>query len=335
MHGFLLYDATLRVPLILRGPGDLRGGIHVTRPVSQVDLMPTLLSLLGVTMPDDMDGIDLTRASGERTLFAETFQGEIDYGWASLRAAMRGNYKLIDAPVLELYDRASDPGELQDIHTTAPERAASLKAELLELHANDPEFATPVTELSPDEIARLEALGYGTGTARSEHPREERANPVEMVPVLLRVQSIGSEIGLGLPPHQAIEALEEIVQDYPDFVPASLMLAHVQERNGDLEAATGTLRRAAAASGGAEMAVLLLAQALTKSGRTDEAISYLQELVTRRPQSLDAHLNLGRLLRASGRPSEALPHLRTAHQLDPEHEPARRAFARAVERQDP
>jgi arylsulfatase A-like enzyme len=331
-HGYLLYDAALRIPLVLRGPGELSGGVHVTRPVSQVDLMPTWLSLLGVPPPGDLDGIDLTRApAAGRTLFAETLQGQIDYGWASLRAAMRDDYKLIDAPVPELYDRARDPGELNNLRATDSELAASLTAALAAGYSDDPELSIPVAELEPDDIARLEALGYGTGDARSERPAGSRPNPVEMIPVLLWVHAIGLEVGSALTRQQAIEALEGIVRENPDFVPASVLLADLHREYGDLEAALSVLRPAAIASGGATMVVTRLVDALVESDRTDEAISQLRALVARRPHSFEAQLRLGSLLLTSGKPTQATPHLRAAYKLDPDDPTARRLFARALD----
>ena len=73
-HGTLVYDPTLRVPLILNAVGH-PGGVCVTRPAGLVDVMPTVLTMLGIAAPDGMDGLDLTRApSGPRILFFETFE---------------------------------------------------------------------------------------------------------------------------------------------------------------------------------------------------------------------------------------------------------------------
>ena len=56
-HGIFVYDTTLRVPLLMRGPG-LAGPAAVPAPVSLVDVAPTALKALGLP-PADTDGIDL------------------------------------------------------------------------------------------------------------------------------------------------------------------------------------------------------------------------------------------------------------------------------------
>src|SRR5436189_295950 len=56
-HGMLLYDSTLRVPLIVVAPG--RRAARRDDAVSLTDLAPTILRAAGVTVPDAMKGRDL------------------------------------------------------------------------------------------------------------------------------------------------------------------------------------------------------------------------------------------------------------------------------------
>jgi len=78
-HGDHLYGrGTLNVPLVLRWPGLARPGARVTTSVPLIDLAPTLLSRLGLPLPDGVDGVDLGPViSGAvppspRPVFAET-----------------------------------------------------------------------------------------------------------------------------------------------------------------------------------------------------------------------------------------------------------------------
>ena len=56
-HGFFVYESTLRVPLILAGPGVPAG--RTAEWARTVDLAPTLLKLAGVDVPSGLDGVDL------------------------------------------------------------------------------------------------------------------------------------------------------------------------------------------------------------------------------------------------------------------------------------
>src|SRR5512133_710041 len=67
------FEDSARVPLVVRGPGDLvRAGGRVAAPVSQLDLAPTLLELCGAASPEalaDLDGTSLAgplRGEGDR-----------------------------------------------------------------------------------------------------------------------------------------------------------------------------------------------------------------------------------------------------------------------------
>src|SRR5262245_12285141 len=55
-HGFFIYDAVLHVPLMIRAPYDVLHGRHVANVVRSVDVMPTVLDLLGLPPPDQVDG---------------------------------------------------------------------------------------------------------------------------------------------------------------------------------------------------------------------------------------------------------------------------------------
>jgi len=53
------YEESIRVPLLLRLPGHARNGSRIEHPVSQIDLLPTLLDYLGQPVPDALDGFSL------------------------------------------------------------------------------------------------------------------------------------------------------------------------------------------------------------------------------------------------------------------------------------
>ena len=57
-HSFFVYESTLRVPLVLWGDGVPRG-VRVASLVRLVDVLPTLLDLLGIPAPEGIDGVSL------------------------------------------------------------------------------------------------------------------------------------------------------------------------------------------------------------------------------------------------------------------------------------
>ena len=141
-----LYDECIRIPLILRLPGKLPAGGRVRRQVSQIDIMPTLLELAGLGLPDYVEGSSLLPLiRGETDLFREeAFAETTPAGWQSLPGDDREiwclrteQWKLIlntdsagRSRRYELYDLAADPGETRDLYSPGHPAVMLLEAPL-------------------------------------------------------------------------------------------------------------------------------------------------------------------------------------------------------------
>jgi N-sulfoglucosamine sulfohydrolase len=94
-----LYDAGIRVPLIVVGPG-IRPGSQTDALVSWVDLLPTLIELAGGTPPEDLDGRSFAavlrgeRATHREEVFA-THSGDGNFNVYPIRALRDGRWKYI------------------------------------------------------------------------------------------------------------------------------------------------------------------------------------------------------------------------------------------------
>jgi choline-sulfatase len=175
-HSLTLYDATLAVPLIFRGPG-VPVGRAVESVVRGVDVAPTILALLGMAPFADADGLDLaptwqTHPSGPpRTAYAETLATRFDFGWSPLFAIRSSSHLYVRAPRPELYDLRSDPSQRSNLlaahRVGAHEDVAALDAEIRAVLENGRK-ATPVA-VDVEVRARLRALGY----ALADGPVEE------------------------------------------------------------------------------------------------------------------------------------------------------------------
>lgn len=175
-HQRTLYDEVLRVPWIIRGPG-IDGPRVVTTPVSNVDIVPTLMELAGVPLPSQpLSGRSSAGAvRGETTApTARPLFGETHYHWTApathtegrLVSVERDAWKLIrrlDDPRFELlFDLRADPGERMDVATANPDRLAALGA-LLDAHvARQPRYRAGDMS-DPKTRSRLQELGYILG----------------------------------------------------------------------------------------------------------------------------------------------------------------------------
>ena len=123
-----LYEDSVRVPLIISGPG-FGGGQRVTTPVDLLDLQATLFDIFDAQRPADWVGQPLLSIASDRTVFSE-YHGHGTR--ASSYLIRKGDWKLIwcaAAPHL-LFNLAEDPDELHDLATVRPEKLAELEAEL-------------------------------------------------------------------------------------------------------------------------------------------------------------------------------------------------------------
>ena len=188
VHGFFVYESTLHVPLLLRGPGIPPGG-RLSVTARSVDLLPTLLDLLGLARPSGLrlSGRSLAPALRggpalpEEPAYAESLLPLLHYGWSDLRALRDGRWKYIQAPRPELYDLEADPGETRDLAGEMPAREEALRNSLAAHLAHEREVKSDAAGVPPDLLEKLGALGYlGAGAPRSL-PGKAAADPKDKI----------------------------------------------------------------------------------------------------------------------------------------------------------
>lgn len=169
-----LYDASLRVPLVITSPG-LPAGRAIDAQARLVDVLPTLLDLAGLEIPADLDGRSLTppargrERAAPRPARSAIYEEENAYSRRAASVRHRG-WKLISrsagwahdgpttwlGPQTELYDLRTDRAEEHDLSGSRPERVADLSQYL----GTAAPRAAPRVELDARERRKLRALGY-------------------------------------------------------------------------------------------------------------------------------------------------------------------------------
>ena len=281
-HAILIYESSLRIPLILAGPGVPSGRVVEDR-VGTVDLLPTLLRLLDAPVPEDLPGRDLRPAFegplAEQPIYSESLFGRLNCRWSSLRGITLGNWKLIQGAASELYDLSADPLETRDRSAEDPERASRMRRLLdaaLARMAPQGDTARPVA-LSPEQEERLRSLGYVSGSGGGGAlDQPGLPDPRSYVWVYERVQSAVQAKGPAA--ERALAEVVRIAEHDPGNPYVHFSLANMAYRNGRLSLA-------------------------------DRAFSRTLELEPDRPAM---RLSYGRLLRDLGRLEESEKHLRIA-----------------------
>jgi arylsulfatase A-like enzyme len=291
-HSLFVYDATLHVPLLLRGPG-IAAGRRVTTPAVGIqDLAATLLAHVpgsGPTLP----GRDLLQASlSETPLYAETLAPRLDFGWSDLRAWRNGRYKYIRAPRPELYDLAADPGETRDLAASDPGTASRLDAELaaalVPLHENESR-----READPETAERLRALGYvqGPGGQGSGADPKDR---VDVALAIARASGPFKDQAAAARAYAAIAALD------PGNPLVNMRLADALLRSGQAAEAIGYFEKVVAAHPRSADPFVGLAAANATTGKLEPARRALVAGLEVDPRNGQLHYNLGELARTAG-----------------------------------
>jgi choline-sulfatase len=175
-HGYF-YEESTRIPLIVAGPGIMKGKRQST-PVSLVDLMPTLKDLLSVTYDQDMQGESLQpllvgETNEERSVYFQNIKKEPDADAPHVDAVLENGYKLVwlENGTFELYNLGDDTEETLNVIDRYPEVADSLRA-LLFLRREQSAARSAMNmagtvdtlAVSPEEaeetVEQLRALGY-------------------------------------------------------------------------------------------------------------------------------------------------------------------------------
>lgn len=313
-HGLFAYEATLKVPLVIWAPDPLRPGID-DRPARHIDLVPTLLELLGVEPPPGLPGRSLLSADpGEDDgSYFEALTSYINRGWAPLYGRIEGGKKAIDLPLPELYDLEADPAEGVNLAQREPETLTALLARLA------PEARRPVDRdsVDPQVLERLRSLGYvasagpAAGSRTTFDASDDPKNLVE-VEQLLHDALTSYREGRA---DEAIGVLRGLVRDYPRMSVAYTHLAYMYADLGRYTETVELLGQALAGGLQSEPVRRQLALGLLRLGRVEEAWSALAPL--RESAEPETQAALGRVLAMLGRFDEAEARLLRALQLDP------------------
>ncbi|MGB9072649.1 MAG: sulfatase-like hydrolase/transferase [Terriglobales bacterium] len=304
-HGFFIYNATMRVPLIIRLPAKSpvqRMVQTVADPVSTVDLMPTMLAAAGVEVPAQVQGTSLLpvlqgkTADHERNLYGETFLPRLHFNWSELRGTENAKYHFIAAPRPELYDLAKDPGE---VHNLLPEKKAvaeEMRAKLAGLireYSAGKELAEK-TGLDPALMERLKSLGYAGFSGGSDLTITNRdlPDPKDRIEAYELVSDAIADSQHGRYP-ESIEKLKTVIRTEPKSVPAHYLQGLNYYRSKMFPEAVDELQKTVDLSPDYSLAVFNLGMAQAHAGQIDPAIVSLQRALQLDATNFEAAFNLG------------------------------------------
>lgn len=313
-HGVFLYDAVLRVPLIVAGPG-ARAGHVVREQVRVTDIVPTILTALGVQPAAPLDGESLAALlqGGERTsvppLYAESYYPKLHYGWSELRVIRADGWKAIDAPKPELYNLREDPKELDNRYAAQRALADRMIGEAVRVERElTGGRALAPTQPDPETVERLRSLGYVGSAAplpagvRGPDPKDRIAHQQEYNDIAS--EAIGDlregRAAAAIPKFKRLIQINERAFDLHQF------LGEAYEATGRPDEALGEFAYAALLNPTSVTPLVSAADVHLKRGDVTGARKQLELATKVHEQSYHVQFLAGRIYEREGRLPEAL-----------------------------
>jgi arylsulfatase A-like enzyme/Flp pilus assembly protein TadD len=331
-HGLFLYDGTLRVPLIVRSGKDLPAGLVVPSRVRLIDIMPTILAILGMPVPPGVRGTSLLpyvrgRIKADLPSYIETYYPRENYGWSELRGLIDGPWKYILAPTPELYDLARDPREEKNLASAEPailrEKAGKFDALIDRSGAGKGAVRRTLTAA---EVERLRSLGYLGGGRADDAMKKGLPDPKDKMSdylLIFRGNLLENEGKLA----QAAECYRQVLDANPDVPSNYVNLALLDMKMDREEEATRLLERARSKFPDSEVVLSRLMGLHLKAGRWQDALSVGRALLRSDPSHFDALFLSGSAHARLGQWEDALACYRKALAIEPENPALRRRHA--------
>jgi choline-sulfatase len=308
-HGLFAYDATLRVPLLLWAPSTIRPRL-VSLPVRLVDIMPTVLDLVGVDPPQPIDGRSLRPfVAGDGTRddpgsYFEALNANLTRNWAPLKGIVRNGLKLIDLPIPELYDLSSDPAETRNLYASQRDRARDLESRLDRMNAGARDQATPAP-IDAEAEARLRSLGYVVGAVAKRARSYTAADDPKRLVHLDAALDDAAALWTRGDAERAIATLQAAIRERPNLTIAYDRLAFMLRATGRASDAVAVLEGAAKAGQSDRALLKSLGSMLRDAGDPVRSATVLEALVQEEPSDLQAVDALGQTYARMNRARDA------------------------------
>ena len=334
-HGFFIYQAALHVPLIIVTPfAELQGR---TSPalVTLADILPTVCDMTGLPVPTQVQGESLVASffrpetRRDRLAYSETFYPRYHYGWSDLRSVQDGRFKLIIAPVPELYDLEQDPAEEKNLVYLEKDVFADLRAraETFMTEAGQNALEVDIRKVDEETREKLAALGYiGSFIDSSKLEGKSLANPKDRIGIFNQL-SKAREIGMEGHFEDAIQTIQGIIAEDPTITDAHFALGNVLFRARRFPEAVEAFTKSLELKPDDSFTVINIANAYQAMGRFDEAETFVLDHIARGFEDSQLYFLLGNLKVFHNKPDEAIPYFEKTLAKNPQSASAHNALA--------
>jgi choline-sulfatase len=307
-HGVFLYDATMHIPLIMRGP-EIPPGQAIDQQVRSIDVMPTLTDFLHLSAGDKVQGrslLPLLKGQEVATHYSymETLYPKTSMGWSELRGIRTEQWKMIVAPQPELYQLQEDRLEEQNVKARYPADADHLEKKIWEVAGPPVSLGKLERQMVDDETLReLQSLGYASAGARRDLRIDMSGpDPKDRVAVLGILEK-SAELMTHDRFQAAIPMLKGIQAEDPANPAIYQKLGSCLERLAQYQKAIDVYQTAIKHHAENDQTYASIGNNLIRAGRSQEAADALEKAAEMNPTNLQnltnlatAYLQLGRFV---------------------------------------
>lgn len=302
-HGHLIYDSTMRVPLIVAGTNISQG--RVDQPVSLRRIYHTLAGFAGL---DTEVGL---LAQPKDLVLGEAMKPYIHYGWQPQIMAIEGTWKTIKTKEYHIYDLQKDPEETQNLAPGIRPARESLAA-LQTYPLPDP---SKQSDLDEEARAQLQSLGYAASSGMTQ-VSGDRPEPHKMTHVFPLLDK-GSDQFVAQDYDGAVRTYVRVMQEDPKNLMVHLRLAVAHGFLNNDELALEHFRIARKLAPEATDVHHYLAMHHYRMNRFSEAAPHFQAVLKVLPNKLPALKHLAQIQTNQGQTDSAKDLFERALTLDP------------------
>jgi arylsulfatase A-like enzyme/cytochrome c-type biogenesis protein CcmH/NrfG len=311
-HGIFLYDATLRIPFVVAGAG-IPAGVRVRQQARTIDVLPTVLELMGGKAPASVQGVSLAPAFSGGSVsstysYEETLYPKMNMGWSELRGIRTVKWKYVRAPRPELYDLAQDPGEKVNVLDAHPGEFRELEAQLKALSMTGAGGVEKVSSSPVDSrtMAQLKSLGYLSGMAPSEVELSGKgADPKDHTATLRAFQTVLGPGARSIPSARRIEMLRQALANDPVNPSLHFYLAAEYEKAGRYGEAMGIYESAGKQGITNGRLLARMGDLSLRAGKREQAIAAYERAAQVNPTDTGSQVNLATAYLEAGKVADA------------------------------
>ncbi len=297
-HGVFLYDSTLRIPLFILGPGI--PAVKVAQQVRTIDVLPTVLDLLGGTPPVTVQGTSLKPLFSGKPVastysYQETVYPKMNMGWADLEGVRTDKWKYVRAPRPELYDLLHDPAETHNVIDDHPAELKELAnlLEKLSRAGGGTDQKIKADGMDSQTYSQLKSLGYLSGGSSGDIQLNGKgADPKDRTATLLAFQTALGPQSRKLSAVKRIAVLKQALAQDSTNPSLYFYLTAEYEKAGNYDQAL--LLCETAQQNGVRSGRLLarMGDLYLRKGKKDQAIAAYEEAAQYNPSDAENQTNL-------------------------------------------